>query len=82
MLGNRVAPGYLDRRLGRTGIDSQQTDEPADVDRPANLWSPVAGDHGAHGDFDGRARANNLCLWLSLHRPPLLSAWLDRRARR
>jgi len=81
VLGNRVAPGYLDRRLGRTGIESQQTDEPADPDRPANLWSPVPGDHGAHGAFDGRARAHDVCLWLSLHRPPLVSAWLDRRER-
>ena len=81
ILGNRWAPGYLDRRLGRTGIDSQQTDEPADPDRPDNLWAPLAGDHGAHGAFDSRARSRNAALWLSLHRPPMLSAWLDRRAR-
>lgn len=31
---NRVAPGLLDRYLGRTGYDSQQHDEPVDPDRP------------------------------------------------
>ena len=82
ILGNRFAPGYLDRRLGRTGIASQQTDEPADRDRPDNLWKAVGGDHGAHGAFDDRSRSRNPCVWLSIHRPALLSAWLDRRARR
>lgn len=43
IVGNRVVPGYLDRRLGRRGVASQQTDEPADADRPANLWEPVPG---------------------------------------
>ncbi|HVW33833.1 MAG TPA: SDR family oxidoreductase [Acidimicrobiia bacterium] len=82
ILGNRIAPGYLDRRLGRTGFESQQTDEPVGPDRPDNLWTPVPGDHGAHGAFDDRARSRNVCVWLSLHRPPLLGAWLDRRAGR
>ena len=82
IVGNRIAPNYLDRRLGRSGVGSQQTDEPADADRPANLWDPRPGDHGAHGSFDDRARARNPFVWLSLHRPPLLAALLDRRARR
>ena len=82
IVGNMIAPGYLDRRLGRSGVDSQQTDEPVAPDRPANLWQPVPGDHGAHGAFDARARASNPFVWLSLHRPALLSGFLDRHARR
>jgi len=82
IVGNMIAPGYLDRRLGRSGVDSQQTDEPVAPDRPANLWQPVGGDHGAHGAFDGQARGSNPFVWLSLHRPTLLSGFLDRRARR
>jgi NAD(P)-dependent dehydrogenase (short-subunit alcohol dehydrogenase family) len=81
IVGNRIAPGYLDRRLGRNGIESQQTDRPADPDRPANLWEPLSGDHGAHGAFDSRARDRNPFVWLSLHRPAPLAAFLDRRAR-
>src|SRR5947208_2753238 len=45
-LVNKVAPGFADRYLARTGYDAQQTDEPADPNRPDNLWEPVPGDHG------------------------------------
>lgn len=55
ILGNKLAPGWLDRYLGKTGFDSQQTSEPEDPNRPDNLWKPVEGDHGAHGRFDGQA---------------------------
>jgi NAD(P)-dependent dehydrogenase (short-subunit alcohol dehydrogenase family) len=72
IVGNRVAPGYLDRRLGRTGVDIQQTDEPVDRDRPNNLWEPVPGDQGAHGAFDGQARARSFAVWCSIHRPKLI----------
>jgi NAD(P)-dependent dehydrogenase (short-subunit alcohol dehydrogenase family) len=68
IIGNRLAGGLLDWYLGRTGVESQQTSEPEDRDRPHNLWSPVDGDHGAHGDFGERARTKCLQLWLSTHR--------------
>lgn len=48
-MGNKLAPGLLDRYLGKTGFDSQQTSEPEDPNRPNNLWEPLKGDHGAHG---------------------------------
>jgi len=76
IVGNRIAPGYLDRRLGRDGIASQQTDDPIDPDRPVNLWDPVPGDHGAHGAFDDQARATNLAVTMSLNRPALVKASL------
>jgi NAD(P)-dependent dehydrogenase (short-subunit alcohol dehydrogenase family) len=56
---NRVAPGLLDRYLGRTGYDSQQLDESVDPDRPDNLCEPVSGDHRAHGRFDQQAHAHS-----------------------
>ncbi len=69
---NKVAPGLLDRHLGRTGYDSQQLDlaseGPADGERPDNLWSPVPGDHGAHGIFDDRATASSPQLAFTTHR--------------
>jgi NAD(P)-dependent dehydrogenase (short-subunit alcohol dehydrogenase family) len=68
ILANRLAPGMLDRYLGATGYDSQQTDEPEDRDRPDNLWMPLAGDHGAHGVFDDRAGATSPQLWAARHR--------------
>lgn len=62
IMANRVAGGLLDRYLARTGVSSQQTDEPRDPDQPVNLWEPVDGpggrDHGAHGTFDDRAHAH------------------------
>jgi NAD(P)-dependent dehydrogenase (short-subunit alcohol dehydrogenase family) len=74
LLANAVAPGLLDRYLGRTGERSQQTAEPADPDRPANLWSPVPGDRGAHGDFSPRAHDRSGQLWVTTHRGLLAGA--------
>lgn len=55
IVGNKVAPGLLDRYLGKTGFDSQQTSEPEDPNRLNNLWEPLKGDYGAHGTFDRQA---------------------------
>lgn len=68
IVGNKVAPSALDHYLGKTGYDSQQTNEPEDPNRPNNLWQPVAGDHGAHGTFDDRAHPHSYELWADLHR--------------
>ncbi len=68
IVGNRVAPRLLDRYLAKNGFQSQQTDEPEDPERPDNLWEPVAGDHGAHGAFDARARWDSSELWASTHK--------------
>jgi NAD(P)-dependent dehydrogenase (short-subunit alcohol dehydrogenase family) len=58
--GDRIAPAVGDHYLARTGFDAQQTQEPEDPSRPDNLWSPVPGDHGAHGRFDARASDESL----------------------
>jgi short-subunit dehydrogenase len=68
IVGNRVAPRLLDHYLARTGYESQQTDEPADLNRPNNLWEPVPGDHGAHGVFDDRSSDHSWQLWADTHR--------------
>ncbi len=68
IVGNKIAPEVLDHYLGRTGYDSQQHDGPADPNRPNNLWEPVRGDHGAHGDFDDRASDHSVQLWLDTNR--------------
>jgi len=70
IVANTVVPGLLDRYLGRTGFDSQQTDEPEDPSRPFNLWDPVdAGtDHGGHGRFDDKAHPRSAQWWLTTHR--------------
>jgi NAD(P)-dependent dehydrogenase (short-subunit alcohol dehydrogenase family) len=71
LLANAVAPGILDRYLGRTGYRSQQTGQPRDPDQPANLWQPAddepGRDAGAHGSFDRQAHPRSLQVWASQH---------------
>ncbi len=71
LAANAIAPGLLDRYLGRTGFKSQQTDRAQRPDAPVNLWEPADGpsntDFGAHGIFDDRARQYDPQLWASHH---------------
>jgi short-subunit dehydrogenase len=71
LVANAVAPGLLDRYLGRTGFDSQQTKQPRSADAPENLWKPADGDDGhdfgAHGAFDDIAHPRSAQLWASQH---------------
>lgn len=79
ILANRCVPGLLDRYLARSGYSGQQTDQPAEPRRPANLWRPVdtdGVDPGAHGSFDAPARARSPQLWLSQHRNLLVAGLL------
>jgi NAD(P)-dependent dehydrogenase (short-subunit alcohol dehydrogenase family) len=74
IVGNRLAPGLLDRYLARTGYASQQTEEAVEPDRPDNLDAPRPGDPGAHGIFEAEARDHSLQLWLTEHRRALAVA--------
>lgn len=71
LAANAIAPGVLDRYLGRTGFDSQQTDQSTDPDAPVNLWEPADGsagkDFGADGIFDSRTVHVDPQLWASRH---------------
>ncbi|SPM27225.1 SDR family oxidoreductase [Mycobacterium terramassiliense] len=71
LLAQKFVAPLLDRYLGRTGYDSQQTDEHVNGQQPHNLWQPVdeqpGTDHGAHGDFDDRSHAHSPELWFSHH---------------
>jgi len=74
ILGNRVIPGLLDRYLGARAVEGQQGDEPLPPGRRDNLWTPVPGDHGAHGRFDTQATTRSAQLWLTMHRGAMLVA--------
>src|SRR5207248_967839 len=65
---NTIAPGVLDRYLGKTGYDSQQTSEPEDPNRPNNLWEAVPGDHGAERRFGDRSHPRSYELWATRYR--------------
>ena len=78
LAANAIAPGVLDRYLGRTGFASQQTDQARDPDQPVNLWEPADGpdgkDFGAHGIFDDTSHDGSAQLWASHHHGLLAGA--------
>jgi NAD(P)-dependent dehydrogenase (short-subunit alcohol dehydrogenase family) len=76
IIGDKIAAWYADRVLAKIGYASQQTSEPADPNRPNNLWTPVddTEDHGAHGVFDNRASDWSPQLWANMHRRALALA--------
>jgi short-subunit dehydrogenase len=65
--GNKLLPGLGDWYLAKTGYDSQQTNRPVDENRSDNLYKPVPGDHGAHGDFDKESHEESPQLWATEH---------------
>ncbi|HEY5060978.1 MAG TPA: SDR family oxidoreductase [Gemmatimonadaceae bacterium] len=69
VVGEKLVPAYIDRKLGRDGYAGEQTATPATPGRPDNLWSPVPGDFGAHGRFDDRAKDNSAELWVAKRKP-------------
>jgi len=73
IIANKLAPGFLDRVLAHRAVGGQLARAPAPADGPDNLFAPVAGDHGAHGRFDDRAKGVSAELWLAKHRPLLLA---------
>jgi NAD(P)-dependent dehydrogenase (short-subunit alcohol dehydrogenase family) len=68
IIANKFIPGLLDRYLARFGYESQQYDGPEDPHRPDNLFAPIPGDHGAHGDFDSHAKSWSAQWWITRHR--------------
>jgi NAD(P)-dependent dehydrogenase (short-subunit alcohol dehydrogenase family) len=77
IMGNRVAPWFVDRKLAEDGVSGQQTDEPYE-ERPHNLWEPVDDDedYGAHGEFNDRASRTSLQFWATRNRGLLSLAGL------
>jgi NAD(P)-dependent dehydrogenase (short-subunit alcohol dehydrogenase family) len=67
ILGQKLAPGLVDRYLAKTGYDAQQTDQPVDPNRPDNLFDTVPGDHGARGPFEAESSTWSAQLWARMH---------------
>jgi NAD(P)-dependent dehydrogenase (short-subunit alcohol dehydrogenase family) len=76
ILGERLAPWLGDWYMGKTGVESQLTDQRVDSPRPGNLFDPVEEQRGAHGDFDRKAHARSGVLWFATHRHALAGAAL------
>ena len=71
IIGERLAPGIVDRYLAKTAFSSQQTDDALDPEGHDNLFDAVDEDRGARGPFDERAHSASPMLWASLHRSAL-----------
>ncbi len=75
LAANALAPGLLDRYLGKTGFSSQQGEQNKPADAPVNLWepadSPQGRDFGTHGIFDDQAHSRDPQLWASQHHATL-----------
>lgn len=72
IIGNKIAPWYADFVLAKSGYKGQQTDEPEDPNRMHNLWEPIPGDHGVHGEFGDHAKSWSFGWWLSKNKAPVL----------
>jgi NAD(P)-dependent dehydrogenase (short-subunit alcohol dehydrogenase family) len=68
VLGNRVAPWFMDSYLARTGFDGQQAPDKDEPMLPDNVYSPVPGDHGARGIFSDTASMGGPQTWAIAHR--------------
>jgi NAD(P)-dependent dehydrogenase (short-subunit alcohol dehydrogenase family) len=58
IVGNMIAPKFMDWFLARTAVSGQETKALVAPERRDNLLQPVAGLHRAHGSFDAQAKAN------------------------
>lgn len=56
IIGNMVAPDFMDRYLARTAFKGQETTQSIRPDRRDNLLSPVTNLHRTRGVFDAEAK--------------------------
>jgi NADP-dependent 3-hydroxy acid dehydrogenase YdfG len=67
VLGQKVAPGLVDRYLARVGYEGQQTGNAERPGRADNLYEPGPGDPGADGPFVDEATNRSPQLWIRTH---------------
>ena len=68
ILANRIAPGFIDKYLAKTGYSGQLTDQKLPADAPSNLFEPVPGNYGAHGRFDAQSTRGSWEMFTDRHR--------------
>jgi short-subunit dehydrogenase len=69
IVGERVAPWFLDWYLAKTAVGSQMTKQALNGDSGHdNLFEAVDEDRGAHGPFDDKAHEHSFQTTLSKHR--------------
>lgn len=77
ILGNRVAPWFLDWYLARNVVQGQLSDD-GGPRYGSNVFEPKDenADRGAHGMFDAKAKSRDPWSWASMHRVALTGAAL------
>ena len=75
IVGERVAPWFLDWYLARTGVDGQLTEKQG-ARYGSNVFAPKDddADRGSHGMFDEKAHGSDPWSWTSMHRVPVAAA--------
>ena len=68
ILGDKIAPRWLDHYTAQLVYDGHFTDEPEDPNKHDNLFGPCPGDHGAHGPYGRDAHAFSAQWWLNKNR--------------
>jgi short-subunit dehydrogenase len=76
VLGQRIAPGLMDRYVANRAWVGQQSEDPEHAGRPDSLESPVAVDVAAHGTFNQDASPDSALLWAEMHRGAVAAAAL------
>jgi NAD(P)-dependent dehydrogenase (short-subunit alcohol dehydrogenase family) len=74
ILGEKLAPGLVDRYLAKTAVSSQLTEPKVDPPREGNLFEPSSEDQGTHGRYDEQAHAHSVQYFLTKHRRSTLGA--------
>jgi NAD(P)-dependent dehydrogenase (short-subunit alcohol dehydrogenase family) len=58
IVGNMIAPKFMDRFLARSAVAGQKTSQPVEPGRRDNLMQPVADLHRLHGSFSAEAKSH------------------------
>jgi NAD(P)-dependent dehydrogenase (short-subunit alcohol dehydrogenase family) len=68
LLGQKVAPGLMDRLLAQDGFgyQTQRTDERKPLEAGDNFYSPAGSENRTEGDFTPRARGYSFYDWLEM----------------
>lgn len=68
IMANRIAPGFADRYLAKSGYSGQMLAQTKSPDAPNNLFEPVPAEVAAHGDFGAKARTGSWEVFTTEHR--------------
>lgn len=66
-LGEAISQSAMDKFLGATAFDGQQTDEPKSANAPDNLYEHMPGYNRTRGDFTDEARTRSAYTWWETH---------------